>query len=63
MTILPESTIEKEIRGRELTALNWASELSAPVLMVWHKDKRLTQPLKDFMDAVRGLGVRSGMAK
>jgi DNA-binding transcriptional LysR family regulator len=49
LTILPEDSIQKELQNRELVPLNWAKDLTTPVLMVWHKNKKITGVLENFM--------------
>ncbi len=61
LTILPESSIHKEIKDRELAALNWISNMETPVLMVWHKDKKISEPLKNFMQLARKIISGSGI--
>jgi len=55
LAILPERAVRKEIKNRELVCLNWADKLETTILMVWHKDKRMTGVLEDFMTLFRGL--------
>lgn len=55
LTILPEISVRKEIQNKELVALNWIKDLATPILMVWHKDKRVSEVLGSFMQLARQL--------
>ncbi len=59
LTILPETSIQKELRNRELVKLRWAKKLETPVLMVWHKDKKPTGILDCFMQLAMQLRSES----
>ena len=61
MAILPESSIQNELQNNELVASHWINELQTPILMVWHKDKKIPEPLDHFMRLVRNLGSKSSM--
>ena len=60
MTILPVSSIRKEFQTKELVALNWTTELETPILMVWHKDKKISEMLGDCMQIARQLDSIAG---
>mgnify|MGYP005845631993 CR=1 FL=1 len=55
LTILPVSCLRKEMQNKELVALNWAKNLETPVLMVWHKDKKISGLLGSFMQSAAHL--------
>lgn len=57
ITILPRSSIQKELEADELAALNWPKELKTPVLMVRHRDRRISRVLGDFMALVREICI------
>jgi hypothetical protein len=39
----------------QVVALNWVRELETSVLMVWHKERRISEALHHFMEFVRHL--------
>lgn len=53
LTILPESSIQREIKKKEIVSLNWINDFETTVLMVWHKDKRISDVLGSFMNLLR----------
>lgn len=54
VTIIPEMSVRKEIRGKELAVLPWTEEmLETAILMIWHKDKWISPTLQAFMNTVR----------
>ena len=53
LAILPEPNIRKEIRGKRLVELNWTEAAGTTLLMVWHKDKKVSKILGRFMDLAR----------
>ena len=55
LAVLPECSIQKEIENKELVPLKWINDLQTTTLMVWHKDKRISPALGNFMKLVRDL--------
>jgi DNA-binding transcriptional LysR family regulator len=59
LAVLPECSIQKELENNELVPLKWINDLQTTILMVWHKDKRISPALGDFMNLVRNLRSNS----
>lgn len=54
VSILPELAVRRDVEAGRLAVLNWSEgELETAVLMIRHKDKWLSPPLKAFMEMVR----------
>lgn len=58
VTIIPEIAIQEELREGALTVLPWRGEpLVTGILMIRHREKWLSPPLRTFMELVKdGLG-------
>ncbi len=59
ISILPRNSIKKELQKNQLVELDWISQLKTSVLMVWHKDKRISNLLHAFMDMTRELKINN----
>lgn len=59
LAILPACSIQKELENKELVRLKWINDLETSIIMVWHKNKRITPVLDDFMKLVRNLKPNS----
>jgi DNA-binding transcriptional LysR family regulator len=55
LTILPKNSVRKELHKNRLTEIDWISDFETSVLMVWHKDKRISEALRAFMEIIRRL--------
>ena len=55
IAVLPVKSIQKEIHNKQIVELNWMSDLEVWVVMLWHKDRRISEALQNFMDLVRKL--------
>jgi DNA-binding transcriptional LysR family regulator len=55
IAILPAKSIQQEIHNKQFVELNWMSNLEIPVVMLWHKDRRISEALRTFMDLIRKL--------
>jgi len=55
IAVLPEKSVHKEIQNGQVVELNWIRDLETSVVMVWHKERRLSEVLKKFMELVRNL--------
>lgn len=55
IAVLPEKSVQKEIQNGQVVELNWIRDLETPVVMVWHKERRLSEALQKFMEIVRNL--------
>ena len=55
IAVLPGISVQRELRGKHITALNWIDPITIAVAMVWHKERKLPQVLQDFMHLVRTL--------
>ena len=55
LTILPQKSVQNEIDNNRLIPLNWVSDLQTSIVMVWHKDKKISQVQHDFMQLIRKL--------
>jgi DNA-binding transcriptional LysR family regulator len=54
VSILPELAVRGDVEAGRLATLNWSEgELETAVLMIRHKDKWLSPPLKAFMEMAR----------
>lgn len=54
VTMIPEVTVRSELDHGELSVLSWEEgHLDIAVLMIWHKEKWVSPPLKAFMDIAR----------
>lgn len=53
ITVMPEIAVRAELAAGRLAALDWEEPLETGVLMVWHKDKWISQPLAVFMECCR----------
>lgn len=60
LTILPEVLVQKELRDKKLCVLNWLDNLEATILMVWHRDKKISGVLHEFMECFRRTKKASG---
>lgn len=55
IAVLPAHSIQKEIHNGQLVELNWIRDLETSVVMIWHKDKRISEVLQNFMELIRKL--------
>ena len=55
IAVLPEKSIQKEIHNGQLVELNWIRDLETSVVMIWHKDRRISEVLQNFMEHIRKL--------
>lgn len=55
IAVLPKKSIQKEIHSKQIVELNWMSDLEISVVMLWHKDRRISETLRYFMDLIRKL--------
>lgn len=55
IAVLPEKSIQKEIHNEHLVELNWIRDLETSVVMIWHKDRRISEVLLNFMEHIRKL--------
>ena len=55
IAVLPEKSIQKEIHNQQIIKLNWMSGLEISVVMLWYKDRRISETLRYFMDLIRKL--------
>lgn len=53
IAVLPAKSIQKEIHSEQLIELKWMRDLDVSVLMIWHKDRRISKVLRNFMELVR----------
>jgi DNA-binding transcriptional LysR family regulator len=54
ITVLPEISVEQELRAGRLALLPWEEgKLEVAVLMAWHKHRWVSPTLETFMDLVR----------
>ena len=61
LTILPEVLVQKEIRDKKFSVLNWVDDnLQATILMVWHRDRKISGVLHEFMECFRRIKNGSG---
>lgn len=58
LSILPAETVQKEIQNNELIYLTGMNPIEATLLMVWHKDKKISPILQSFMNICRQLPSR-----
>lgn len=58
IAVLPAESIKDEIHNKQIVALNWTSDLEISVFMLWHKDKRISQALRNFMGLIRTLKTK-----
>ena len=42
IAVLPVKSIQKEIHNKQIVELNWMSDLEVWVVMLWHKDRRIS---------------------
>lgn len=62
LTILPKNSVQKEIQKNRLIKLDWKSDVETSVLMIWHKDKRISDTLHAFMEIIRKLKTNKNRA-
>ena len=55
IAVLPATSIHQEILNKRIVEINWMNDLEIPVVMLWHKDRRITEPLRYFMTLIRKL--------
>ena len=55
IAVLPAKSIQKELQNKQIVELNWMSDLEISVFMLWHKDKRISEALHNFMGLIRTL--------
>jgi DNA-binding transcriptional LysR family regulator len=55
IAVLPEKSIQKEIKSGEVVELNFIGHLETSVVMVWHKERRISEVLQKFMQLSRNL--------
>ena len=55
IAVLPAKSIQQEILNKQIVELNWVNDLEIPVVMLWHKDRRITEPLHYLMTLIRKL--------
>jgi len=55
IAVLPVNSIQNEIHNGQLVELNWIRDLETPVVMIWHKDRRISEVLQNFMELIRKL--------
>ena len=53
IAILPEKSIQNEIHNQQVVELNWHRDLEIPVVMLWHKDRSISEALGYFMTLIR----------
>jgi DNA-binding transcriptional LysR family regulator len=59
IAFLPEMVIKEELDNGILKAIKWnGPAFNAKLLMIWHKEKLLSEPLKAFMYMVRKIDLR-----
>lgn len=62
VAILPKRSIQAEIRSQKVIELHLANRLDIEVVMVWHKNRAVSQPLEDFMNLIRTYETVRGSA-
>jgi DNA-binding transcriptional LysR family regulator len=55
IAVLPAKSIQKEIHNKQIVELNGMSDLEIPVVMLWHKDRRISEALRYLMELIRKL--------
>ena len=58
IAVLPEKSIQKERHNKQIVELNWMGDLEISVFMLWHKDKRISEALQNFMALIRKLKTK-----
>lgn len=54
IAVLPEMTVEKEIKQGTITVLPWGGQnFPISTQLAWHKDKWISPALKAFIEIVR----------
>ena len=51
--VLPQLSVQKELDNNELVKLNYATNYKLASQVIYHKNKWISQNLKDFIDTVR----------
>ncbi|MBW2634998.1 MAG: LysR family transcriptional regulator [Deltaproteobacteria bacterium] len=57
LTILPKQSVQKEVYKNLLVELDWISDFKTSILMVWHKDKRISKVLHVLMEIIRRTNI------
>ena len=55
IAVLPAKSIQQEILNKKIVEINWMNDLEIPVVMLWHKDRRITEPLHYLMTLIKKL--------
>ncbi len=55
IAVLPAKSIQNEIHNKQIVELNWMGDLESSVVMLWHKDRRISEALENFMGLIRKL--------
>lgn len=56
IALLPEMLVQDAIRQRRIKTVKvWGLALSNDMLMVWHREKYVSEPLRDLMGELRSL--------
>jgi DNA-binding transcriptional LysR family regulator len=61
IAVLPAKSIQNEILNKQIVELNWMGDLDISVVMLWHKNRRISEPLRNFMGLIRNLKNKKEM--